>query len=118
MTTKKGMVIAVSGITKTFAGVRALDQVSIELNPGKVHGLIGANGAGKSTLIKILAGVYQPDSGKIMVNGQETVISNPHESARLGLSFIHQDLNLVQNLSIRENIALGLEKSKIAGMIH
>lgn len=117
MNANKGMEVSVSGVTKTFAGVKALDNVSIDLLPGKVHGLIGANGAGKSTLIKILAGAYQPDSGDIFIGGQKTVILNPHDAAALGLSFIHQDLNLVQDFSVRENITLGLKKDTRLGFI-
>jgi ribose transport system ATP-binding protein len=117
MNANKGMEVSVSGVTKTFAGVKALDNVSINLLPGKVHGLIGANGAGKSTLIKILAGAYQPDSGDIFIGGEKTVIANPHDAAALGLSFIHQDLNLVQDFSVRENITLGLKKDTRLGFI-
>lgn len=117
MNSNKGMALSVSEITKTFAGVKALDRVSLELSAGKVHGLIGANGAGKSTLIKILAGAYQPDSGTIRINGQNTTIANPHVAETLGLSFIHQDLGLIETFNVLENITLGLPKAKKMGLL-
>ena len=117
MTNTKGLEISASGITKSFAGAKALDNVSLDLASGKVHGLIGANGAGKSTFIKILAGAYQPDAGSIAINGQKTVIANPHVAGRLGLSFIHQDLGLIQDFNAMENITLGLQKHKKFGLL-
>ncbi len=109
--------LEVKGITKSFAAVKALDHVSLCVKKGKVHGLIGANGAGKSTLIKILAGVQMPDSGEIFLNGQEVKIPNPHTSTALGLSFIHQELSLIEDFNILENITLGMPKKTTLGMI-
>ena len=109
--------ISVRGISKSFAGVKALNNVSIDIEAGKVHGLIGANGAGKSTLIKILAGVYQPDTGDIYINGQRVAITDPAVASANGLSFIHQELHLVQNFTVAENLTLGLKKQTRAGMI-
>ncbi len=110
--------LEVKGIKKSFAAVKALDDVSLCFQKGKVHGLIGANGAGKSTLIKILAGVQPQDGGEIFINGKETKIPNPHTSTELGLSFIHQELSLVEDFNIIENITLGMPKKTTLGMIN
>ena len=83
------------GISKSFGGSRALDGVSIEVRPGSVHALCGANGAGKSTLVKILAGLENADEGEILLDGSRVEVRNPRDAADLGLSFIHQELNLV-----------------------
>jgi ABC-type sugar transport system ATPase subunit len=95
------------GIVKDFPGQRALDKVDFDVRRGEVHALIGENGAGKSTLIKILAGAYRQDEGDIVMDGEKKDISNSGDSQALGLSFIHQDLNIVPHLSVAENIFLG-----------
>lgn len=97
------------GITKEFPGVLALDGVNFDLNSGEVHVLLGENGAGKSTLIKILSGVYAPDSGTIQVNGQKVTIFDPSHAQRMGVSTIYQEFFLVPHLSVAENILLGRE---------
>ena len=102
-------ILEMTHITKTFPGVRALDDVCFDLNKGEVHALVGENGAGKSTLIKILGGVYLQDSGAITVNGREARIRNPHDSKEYGIGVIYQEFNLVPTLSIAENIFLGKE---------
>lgn len=109
--------VTMKNITKTFAGIKALDDVSVDFWPGKVHGLIGANGAGKSTLIKILAGAYVPDFGSIEIAGKPTLLHNPKAAGEHGLAFIHQELSLVENFNIVENITLGLDKVKKCGFI-
>ena len=109
--------ISVRSITKVFAGVKALDNVSIDVVSGKVHGLIGANGAGKSTLIKILAGVYHPDEGQILIDGNEVNITDPATSTALGLSFIHQDLHLVEHFNVMQNMLMGEKKDTKLGLI-
>ena len=109
--------ISVRSITKVFAGVKALDNVSIDVVSGKVHGLIGANGAGKSTLIKILAGVYHPDEGQILIDGNEVKITDPATSTALGLSFIHQDLHLVEHFNVMQNMMMGEKKDTKLGLI-
>ena len=109
--------ISVRSITKVFAGVKALDNVSIDVVSGKVHGLIGANGAGKSTLIKILAGVYHPDEGQILIDGNEVKITDPATSTALGLSFIHQDLHLVEHFNVMQNMPMGEKKDTELGLI-
>lgn len=94
-------------ITKTFPGVRALQNVSFDLFPGEVHVLLGENGAGKSTLMKVLAGAYMPDSGEIEIKGQKVRINSPAHAQQLGISTIYQEFNLVPYLSVAQNIYLG-----------
>jgi ribose transport system ATP-binding protein len=101
--------LRMEGITKTFSGIRALDHVNFDLRAGEVHVLLGENGAGKSTLIKILAGAYLPDSGKIFINGKHEYIDNPYKASILGINVIYQELSLVKCLSVVENIFLGKE---------
>ncbi|MFI5808305.1 sugar ABC transporter ATP-binding protein [Streptomyces sp. NPDC051561] len=98
-----------SGITKSFPGVRALDGVDLEVLPGEVHCLLGQNGAGKSTLIKVLAGAHQPDGGRITWSGEEVLLKSPIAAMRLGIATIYQELDLVEGLSVAENIFLGHE---------
>ena len=94
-------------IGKVFPGVRALDGVSFEVNVGQVHGLMGENGAGKSTLLKILGGEYQPDSGRIMIDGNEVHFSSAAASIGAGIAVIHQELQYVPDLTVTENLLLG-----------
>ncbi|MFD3514631.1 sugar ABC transporter ATP-binding protein [Streptomyces sp. NPDC058657] len=98
-----------SGITKSFPGVRALDGVDLEVLPGEVHCLLGQNGAGKSTLIKVLAGAHQPDGGHITWSGGEVRLKSPIAAMRLGIATIYQELDLVEGLSVAENVFLGHE---------
>ena len=98
-----------SAVSKQFPGVTALDRVDFDVAAGELVGLVGENGAGKSTLMKILGGVYQPDEGEILVDGQAVHIANVTDAMRLGIAFIHQELNLCDNLSIAENVFLGRE---------
>ena len=104
-------------IRKTFPGVVALDEVSLELRRGEVHILLGENGAGKSTLMKILSGAYQKDGGQIWLDGQEVEIRNPKHARTLGIGIIYQELNLVPHLSAAENIFLGREPKTLPGLI-
>jgi ABC-type sugar transport system ATPase subunit len=94
-------------ISKSFPGVKALNDVSIEIQRGSVHALVGENGAGKSTLIKILAGIFRADEGKILLNGKELHFRRPIEAQRAGISVIHQELKLSETLTVAENIFLG-----------
>jgi ribose transport system ATP-binding protein len=97
------------GICKRFLGVVALDNVSLEVGKGEVVGLVGENGAGKSTLMKILGGVYQPDGGGLHVEGKPVVIRNVTDAMVLGIAFIHQELNVLDNLDVAANVFLGRE---------
>lgn len=101
--------LELENITKTFPGVKALDKVDFSLNKGEIRALVGENGAGKSTLIKILAGIYEKDSGKIFYQKQEVEIDDPARAKELGLAFIHQDLNLIPYFNAVENIWLGYD---------
>jgi ABC-type sugar transport system ATPase subunit len=93
-------------ITKLFAGVTALERVSLAIRPGEVHAVVGENGAGKSTLINILAGELQPDSGSVLIGGTAEHLQNPHVSQQHGISVVHQELALCPNLTVAENISL------------
>jgi ribose transport system ATP-binding protein len=97
------------GIEKSFPGVKAIDKVDLAVYPGEVVALIGENGAGKSTLMNILGGVVLPDSGTIRISGQIVGIKNVSDAIKLGIGFIHQELNILDNLSIAGNIFLGRE---------
>ncbi|MBT2490883.1 sugar ABC transporter ATP-binding protein [Streptomyces sp. ISL-96] len=103
------LLLTMSGITKSFPGVRALDGVDLEVQAGEVHCLLGQNGAGKSTLIKVLAGVHQPDGGEITWQGATVTLKSPIAAMRLGIATIYQELDLVEGLSVAENIFLGHE---------
>ena len=97
------------GISKRFPGVVALNNVSLEARPGEVVALVGENGAGKSTLMKILGGIHQPDAGEIRINGEAVTIHSVNDSMRLGVGFIHQELNTLPNLDVAANVFLGRE---------
>jgi ribose transport system ATP-binding protein len=99
----------VRGLTKSFGGVRALKGVDLSIAPGEVHVILGQNGAGKSTLIKLLAGVYTPDAGDITWDGEPVTIANPVAALDLGIATMYQELDVVDGLSIAENIFLGHE---------
>ena len=102
-------VLEMNAITKRFPGVLALDDVSFSVKKGEVHILLGENGAGKSTLVKVLAGIHPKDEGEIILNGEKIDITSPKHAQDLGISMIHQELNLVQTMSVAENIYLGRE---------
>jgi galactofuranose transport system ATP-binding protein len=109
-------IVAMSGISIAFPGVKALDGVDFRLFPGEVHALMGENGAGKSTLIKALTGVYTIDSGRILVGGQERTFAGPAQAQAAGISTVYQEVNLCDNLSVAENIMLGHEVRR-AGVV-
>jgi ribose transport system ATP-binding protein len=104
--------LQMSGISKRFPGVTALDGVDLDVARGEVVALVGENGAGKSTLMKILAGIHQPDSGTIRINGEPVVIRSPRESARHGIGIIHQELEVIDSLDIAGNVFLGREPTR------
>ena len=103
-----------NGIHKSFPGVKALQDVDLQLHSGEVLALMGENGAGKSTLIKILSGGHRVDSGEILIEGKPVQIHSPQDALRHGIGVIYQEFNLVPSLSVRENIFLGREKA-VAG---
>ena len=98
--------LQMTGITKTFPGIRALSDVDLAVAGGEVHAIVGENGAGKSTLMKILAGVYQPDGGEIRLAGEPVRINGPIDAGRRGIAMVYQELNLVPDLTVAENIML------------
>src|SRR5690606_24852679 len=104
---KHSALLWMEDVSKSFPGVQALENVSLHVGAGEILGLIGQNGAGKSTLMKILSGVYMPDSGEILLGGEPIQIHNPHHAQELGISIIYQELNLMPNLSVMENIFVG-----------
>lgn len=100
------------GISKSFPGVKALDNVSIQVEKGEVHGLIGENGAGKSTLMKVMSGVYQEDEGKIFIEGKEVKINSVSAAHDLGVAIIFQELNLLPHMNVADNIFVGRQPTK------
>ena len=101
--------LRMSGISKRFPGVQALDDVAFEVAPGEIHALLGENGAGKSTLLKILSGAQQPDSGTISLAGAPVTMATPHDAQRLGIVTIYQEFTLAPNMTVAENVFIGRE---------
>lgn len=114
---KEQAFVALEHISKSFPGVKALNDVSINFSPGRVHVLLGENGAGKSTIIKIISGVYQSDEGNLIVRGNKERFENTRESLGKGISVIHQELSVIPDLTIAENIFLGREPKTPFGLI-
>ncbi len=106
------VLVRMEGIEKSFPGVHALSDARFELRAGEVHALVGENGAGKSTLMKVLSGVYHKDAGRIFYKGQEVEIPNPRAAQHLGISIIHQELNLMPHLTVAQNIFIGREPKR------
>ena len=105
-------VISLEHAQKSFGAVHALEDGHIELLGGEVHGLVGENGAGKSTLVKILAGVYRPDSGRLLIDGEEAIFDNAKQSQAAGIAIIFQEPTLFPDLSVAENIFVGVQPLK------
>lgn len=105
-------IVELENISKSFPGVKALDNVSFNLRPGEVHALLGENGAGKSTLMKIISGIYQKDSGVMKVEGLPVEFSNVAEASKHGIEIIHQELSMCRHLTVAQNIFLGREITK------
>jgi ribose transport system ATP-binding protein len=110
-------VVEMRGISKSFGGVRALRDVTFRSRGGQVHTVVGQNGAGKSTLMNVLSGVYAPDSGEILLDGQRVRLASPHEAQRAGISIIHQELNLLPDLSVAANVFMGRESRHRFGLL-
>ena len=99
-------------ITKIFPGVKALENVSFSVKTGEVHALIGENGAGKSTLLNLLHGVYSQYEGEICLNGEKIAFGSPHQAIQAGVAKVHQEINLVPELTVAQNITMGYEPRK------
>ena len=106
-------VIEMLHITKEFPGIKANDDITLQLRKGEVHALLGENGAGKSTLMSVLFGLYQPEAGQIRKNGKEVTIRNPNDANALGIGMVHQHFKLVECFSVLDNIILGVEPNKM-----
>src|SRR5512137_1321968 len=100
------------GIVKRFPGVLANDHVTFDVSAGEVHALLGENGAGKSTLMRQLYGLYKPDEGQILINGEPVVFHSPADAIRAGVGMIHQHFMLIPPLTVAQNVALGLKSSR------
>ncbi len=108
------MILEAQGLTKSFVGVRALDDVSFDLRQGEVHGLVGQNGAGKSTLLKLISGVYEPDSGCIKADDKVLPPGKPRARLAIGIAVIYQELTIVPEMSAAENVFLGIARRPLS----
>ena len=106
-------ILSMQGVSKSFPGVQALEDVNLEVSAGEVLVLVGENGAGKSSLMKILSGIYKKDSGKILLDDKEIEITSPLHAQQLGITIIHQEMNLMPDLTVAQNIFIGREPSKL-----
>ena len=109
--------LALTGVSKSFGGVRALSNVDFSLYPGEVHALVGENGAGKSTLMKILAGVHQADEGELVMDGQHTVFRSARNARDHGVGMVHQELSVAPDLTVAENVYLGSQPVTRYGLV-
>ena len=116
MTINDDCILTIKGISKTFPGVVALENVDFSLRRGEIHALVGENGAGKSTLIKIMTGVEHPESGSIELDGKSVQVRSPQHSQEIGISTVYQEVNLCTNISVAENIMLGYEPHHFGGI--
>ena len=117
MTTAIKPLIRLDGISKSFGPINVIDNVSLAVEPGRVLALLGENGAGKSTLIKMMSGVYQPTSGRILIDDKPVTLPDTKAAEAHGIATIHQELNLVPTLSVAENITLGRTPRR-AGLVN
>ena len=100
-------ILEINGVSKSFPGVKALDNIDLQIKKGEVHALVGENGAGKTTLIRLISGIYKADSGTIFCDGEELINVDPHDCIEKGISSVHQDFRMVETLTVAENIFLG-----------
>src|SRR3954447_25717542 len=110
-------IIRLEGVTKRFGGITAVNDVSFGISPGEIHAVVGENGAGKSTIMKMLAGVYRPDSGELVLRGEPVVIGDPLQARKLGVSIVFQELNLFPHLTVAGNIFANRETTRGPGLI-
>lgn len=113
-----GFLFEMRQVTKEFPGVKALDNVTFQVKPGTVHALCGENGAGKSTLMKVLAGIYQPDGGEVVIQGRTVHIQDAKDAMNKGISMIHQELNLFPQMTVEANLYIGRENSRFGGVVN
>ena len=106
-------VIEMLHITKEFPGIKANDDITLQLKRGEIHALLGENGAGKSTLMSVLFGLYQPEEGEIRKNGEKVRVDNPNDATALGIGMVHQHFKLVEVFTVLDNIILGAETTKM-----
>ena len=99
--------VSLTGMSKSFVGVKVLKEVSFDVRPGEVHALLGENGAGKSTLIKMMSGLYSPDAGTIVVDGKEVKFASTRDATAAGIATVYQELLLFPELTVAENVFLG-----------
>lgn len=109
--------LSLKSVSKSFTGVQALDNVSFDVERGEIHALVGENGAGKSTLMNILSGVHTDYEGEVLLRGERLHLSGPHDAQRHGIAIIHQELNLIRELTVAENIYLGREPRQSIGLL-
>ena len=109
----KEVILSVSDLSKAFPGVKALNKVSFDVRAGEIHAVVGENGAGKSTLMKILAGIYLPDEGRIVLEGTQVRFDNPLKALTHGISLINQELNIADNITVAENVFMGSELGRL-----
>jgi ribose transport system ATP-binding protein len=105
----EALLLDVQGVSKSFPGVKALEDMHLDLRAGEVLGLVGENGAGKSTLMKLLTGIYTADDGEFFLDGEAYVPTSPKHALELGISIIHQEFNLMPDLTVAQNIYIGRE---------
>ena len=114
--------LELTSITKRYPSVIANDGISLKVEPGQIHAVLGENGAGKSTLMKIIYGAVAPDEGRIALNGQEVLIKNPAQARSLGVSMVFQHFSLFENFTVAQNVWLGLDQSldlkAVTSLIH
>src|SRR5215203_1024424 len=111
-------IIRLDHVTKRFGGITAVNDVSFGIAPGEIHAVVGENGAGKSTIMKMLAGVYRPDNGSLVLRGEPAVISDPLQARKLGVSIVFQELNLFPHLSVAANIFANRETTHGPGLLN
>lgn len=109
--------LSLKSVSKSFTGVQALDNVSFDVERGEIHALVGENGAGKSTLMNILSGVHTDYEGEVLLRGERLHLSGPRDAQRHGIAIIHQELNLIRELTVAENIYLGREPRQSIGLL-
>jgi len=117
MTQNPVPLLRLCGVSKKFPGVQALDSIDLEIGRGEVHALLGENGAGKSTLVKVVAGVYPRDGGRLFFDGRERAFASPGEAAAAGIAVIHQETSLIPTLTVMENVFLGIERTSFLNVI-